>query len=412
VKSTFPTRTEIFERTAARFEAEYGTRPATVGLAPGRVNLIGEHTDYCGGFVLPAAIPMCTAVAVGPGTDGMLRIVSTLLGRAERPAAGLAPTGRFDDYLAGAVKLAGFEGRPLNVLVHGNLPPQAGLSSSASLLVAAAAALRRRDAPTARPPSPKAPAWLAPPLRGEAEGIELAMLARRVENEFVGVPCGFMDQFAVACGQEGRALLLDCLDNRFVEVPARVEGYEWLVVFSGLRRELAGGGYKSMVTGLKEAVETVVARTGIDRQFTRWFEEDSAEALAAEAKLGAQQTSLLLHLCSENRRVHAMRFALERQDPQAIGWLLAQGHDSLSRQFGVSTPKLDALVEFAAQLDGMAGMRLTGAGMGGSLVALVRRDGAEEAMQRLEAFLKREVSADGELYPIPGFVQGVETWRP
>jgi len=384
---------ELVEVAAQRFRQEYGSLPAAVGCAPGRVNLIGEHTDYSGGYVLPAAIPFYTVVAAGPGRGDDNRLFSTTFGRTTFPAKAITRRGTFDDYLAGAVKEAGLSGCPLDLLVHNTLPPQAGLSSSASLLVAALAGFSELQG---RP-------W---------EPMAVALAARRVENEFIEVPCGFMDQFAVACGREDRALLLDCRDNRFLEVQAAIPGHRWLVVYSGLRRELASGGYKARVVALKGAVDKVVNKTGMAPDFLRCHSQDDVAELALSASLPAMETDLMRHVCAENARVHLMRHALEQGDAQAVGVLLQLGHRSLSRLFGVSTPQLDALVHYAAALPGVAGMRLTGAGMGGSLIALVLDERADEAAQRILAFVQENLSPDGSVHPIDRFSGGVETWRP
>jgi galactokinase len=383
----------LVDLTAERFRQEYGIVPEAVGVAPGRVNLIGEHTDYSGGYVLPAAIPFYTVVAVAGGRTPANRVFSTTFGRTTFPAEGICRRGTFDDYIAGAVREAGLEGRPLDLLVHGTLPPQAGLSSSASLLVAALAAFAE--------------------LRGEAwVPLEVALAARRVENGFIGVPCGFMDQFAVACGREDRALLLDCRDNRFVEVPAVVAGHRWLVVYSGVRRELASGGYKVRVEALKQAVDAVVRETGLAADFLRYRSQADIEELAGRAALSPHDADLMRHVCAENARVHAMRHALENGDARAVGILLQLGHRSLSRLFGVSTPQLDALVGFASSVQGVLGMRLTGAGMGGSLVALVEEAAASSVAERILAFVRGNLSPDGDVHPIERFSGGVETWKP
>ncbi len=383
----------LVETTVQRYRQEYGVPPGAVGCAPGRVNLIGEHTDYSGGYVLPAAIPFYTVVAVGEGQEAVNRLSSSTFGKTTFPTDEIVRRGTFDDYVAGAVREAGLTGRPVDLLVHNTLPPQAGLSSSASLLVAALAALAELQQKSWRP-------------------MDVALAARRVENEFIGVPCGFMDQFAVACGREDRALLLDCRDNRFIEVPAVVPGHRWLVVYSGVRRELASGGYKARVVALKGAVEMVVQRTGMTADFLRYHTQGDVAELAGRASLSAQDTDLMRHVCAENARVHAMRHALEGGDARAVGLLLQLGHRSLSRLFGVSTPQLDALVGYAATVTGVVGMRLTGAGMGGSLIALVREDSAGQAGERILTFVRENLSPDGSVHPIERFSGGVETWRP
>ena len=174
---------ELAAQAASGFAASFGCAPQAMAAAPGRVNLIGEHTDYCQGFVLPAAIPLYTVVALGTGTGGQTRAVSSRFGQVTLPADCEGRNQGFRGYLAGALLKAGFSGRPVDVYVHGNLPVQAGLSSSASLLVALLAGLAQLDNQPWQP-------------------LDIALAAQEVENEYVGVPCGFMDQFAVACGRK------------------------------------------------------------------------------------------------------------------------------------------------------------------------------------------------------------------
>jgi len=383
----------LVDETVRRFQQEYGNPPIAVGCAPGRVNLIGEHTDYSGGYVLPAAIPFYTVVAVAPGREDANRLLSTTFGRTTFPHKAIVRRGTFDDYLAGAVKEAGLSGDPLDFVVHNTLPPQAGLSSSASLLVAALAAFSE--------------------LSGRLwESMDVALAARRVENEFIGVPCGFMDQFAVACGRQDMALLLDCRDNRFVEIPAAVPGHRWLVVYSGVRRELAAGGYKARVDALKGAVEKATLKSGMRADFLRCHSQVDVADVAQRASLSEAEADLMRHVCAENARVHLMRHALEQGDARAVGALLLLGHRSLSRLFCVSTPQIDALVNYSTALRGVAGMRLTGAGMGGSLIALVKAEHAQEAGERILAFVHENLSPDGSVHPIERFSGGVDTWRP
>jgi len=375
------------------FRHAFGSPPEVVSSAPGRVNIIGEHTDYSHGFALPAAIPLYTTLAIGRSNAPETAVVSTRFGRVSFAPVPLAKHGGFEDYVAGAIKQAGFEGTALNIFIDSSLPAEAGLSSSASLLVALMAALFELSGQKWSP-------------------MDTALAAREVENSFVGVPCGFMDQFAVACGKEDTALLLDCMDNSHIEVPTALFGYRWVVVYSGIRRELAKGGYARLVATLKSAVERVIAEAGISAGFTRCFSQEAVDELGPDAGLTGPETALLKHVVAENSRVHTMRFALERQCAQAVGMLLVQSHRSLSRLFKVSTAGLDALVDHASSLGPVAGMRLTGAGMGGSLVALTAEENLDGTCADIERFVQTTLSKEGKVYVIPRFCGGVATWRP
>jgi len=381
-------RNEVLDR----FQSRFGQAATGVAVAPGRKNIIGEHTDYSAGFVLPAAIPLYTGVAVGPGTGNELTLSSTSFGELRFSASDLRHRGDFGDYLAGAVKGMGLEGQALTILVHADLPAGSGLSSSASLLVSAVTALA---ASQGRP---------LPPM-------EAALAARRVENDFVGVPCGFMDQFAVAMGIRGQALFLDCQDHYYEAVDASLPDAEWLVVYSGLSRKLSGGGYAHKVASVKSALERLRGLSGGDG-WLRTASPTELQRLATDVDLPGEALPLLQHVASENRRVLLLRYHLSRKDARSTGRILMEGHESLSRDFGVSTPVLDQLVSHTCSLPGVLGMRLTGAGMGGSLIALVQRSRVAEVSEHLVEYMSAKVSASGQVFVVGEPVQGVMGWTP
>ncbi len=366
--------------------------PVASACAPGRVNFIGEHTDYSDGFVLPGAIPLYTAVVVGESDTGDESVVvSSSFGEDRRSCLHYERAGLFGDYPLGVASLMGFEGRRLRLAIHSNLPAGSGLSSSASLLVACVAAMSNFRG-------------------GEADLMECALMARRVENEFVGVPCGFMDQFAVAMGVSGKALLLDCLDNRWVEVDASFPDAEWVVIYSGLHRELASGGYAHKVEAVQAAMNRILSVDSSRRGVLRVLPSHRVSSLCERSGVAPGSIPLLEHVSSENARVHLMRHALERGDSCLAGRILQEGHRSLSEDFGVSTPPLDLFVSEAERLEGVLGVRLTGAGMGGSLVALVLREGSEETCDSMAALAHSLMSPDSAVYRIQKPAQGVQTW--
>ena len=384
-------RTDVLLQQAVDLFADrFDQVPDATALAPGRINIIGEHTDYSGGFVLPAAIPLATVVCARRNGQARHHIHSTVFGEVKVAVNGLKKRGRFEDYVVGALRHAdvGLEG--LDVLVHSNLPVQAGLSSSASVLVASLACFLELTGQKWTP-------------------LEVALGAREIENDFVGVPCGFMDQFACASSRAGFAMLLDCSDNTFMEVPASFDEVGWVVVYSGIRRTLAGGGYGAKVEMLKRAIEKVNEATGIGLHFPRFLHQDDMERLGREVELSRPEVNLLKHVVAENYRVHAMRHALEKRDENAVATLLNLGHMSLSELFGVSTPAIDKICRAALQLPGVPGIRLTGAGMGGSLIALVQNRHVEQA---LEGLRKLVAPAHGAVFRIPVFGKGVRIWRP
>ncbi|HET9457501.1 MAG TPA: galactokinase [Candidatus Limnocylindrales bacterium] len=324
--------------------------------APGRVNLIGEHTDYNEGFVLPAAIDREVRIGFVAAGDGRVELVRSDTG--ER--AGMAldaerrPDGTWFDYVAGvALELhrAGLEPGGLRGVVTANLPMNAGLSSSAAFELAAAWVLLGDRA-------------------ADVEPLELARICQRAENEYVGVRCGLMDQFASACGVRGSALLLDCrsLDWRSVRLPQELA---LVVLHSGSSRSLGASAYN---TRRAECEAGVAAAARLDPA-VRSLRDVTPELLAAAA--GAMDDVVLRrcrHVVAENERVGAAVAALESSDHGALGALFAAGHASLRDLFEVSSPELDALVEIAVAVPGVVAARMTGAGFGGCTVNLVRPD--------------------------------------
>jgi galactokinase len=410
---------QLLEETLELYFSHFGTSPEAVAICPGRVNLIGEHTDYSAGFVLPAAIPLYTMVAVGPGSGKITELWSSRFGEAQLPV-GQGTTGSgFSTYLAGAIHEAGLEKVPLRIATHGNLPVEAGLSSSASLLVGTLAALTKLgigswelgigDKGKGKEDDHRGHGEKQERVQRKGVGdddwrMEVALAARRVENDFVGVPCGFMDQFAVSHGLEGTALLLDCLDNTWLDVPAQIPGHEWVIIYSGIQRELTAGGYEAKVDSVKRGLTAI---GGGAESVLRTHSPGLVMHLARESGVAEEDLSPLIHICTENARVHLMRHALEKGDAGMVGTLLTLGHASLSGLFGVSTPALDSFVEAGSAVPGVQGIRLTGAGMGGSLVALVEQGEAGRIRQDLERLARTEIQSEARVYAVERFVEGV-----
>jgi galactokinase len=320
--------------------------------APGRVNLIGEHTDYNHGFVLPVAIDLGITIAFEPTIDRRIDLRLAADGRSaivELDAIGRR-RGDWTDYVAGTAWALTALGAPISGFrgtLSADLPAGAGLSSSAALELAVAWALGGG----------------APPLDDLAA---VARAAQRAENEFVGVACGLMDQYAVTFGEAGRALLLDCrsVSHRTVRLP---DGLAIVVVDSGVRRRLAASGYGDRRAACERAVGQIRA-TGAAveslRDVTREVLEAARPAMDDEAYRRAR------HVVTENDRVLATAEALEASDLDALGRLFAAGHASLRDDLEVSTPELDRLVEVATAVPGVVAARMTGGGFGGSIVAL------------------------------------------
>jgi galactokinase len=345
-----------------------------VVLAPGRINIIGEHTDYAGGLCLPAAVNRYLAVA----TAAADRIALASQGHGPVVAAApdrIRPAGNWADHPLGVLAELGRDGVPVAVqlAVVSDIPSGAGLSSSAALGVATAVAVMRLHG-------------------GGIDGDHVAHLCRRAENRFLGVPSGLMDQVASVHGRRDHALLFDAATEAVTAVPLPV-GFDFLVVESGLRRSLRGSKYRDRPA--EAAAALALARKKLPA-LGSLADLDAAEveALALPEPLNRRAR----HIASESRRVLEAVGCLENGDVDAMGRLLLASHQSLANEAEVSLPELDALVARAVEA-GCAGARLMGAGFGGSVIALARSGDAGEIARRLEADWRvhRVVVVDGTL---------------
>ncbi|MFF9217653.1 galactokinase [Streptomyces viridosporus] len=342
---------------AERFERLYGAAPDGVWAAPGRVNLIGEHTDYNDGFVMPFALPHTAVAAVARRDDGVLRLHSADVDDpvAELTVDALAPGSdrRWTAYPAGvvwALREAGHAVTGADVHLASTVPAGAGLSSSAALEVVVALALNDLFGLGLR-------------------GWQLARLCQRAENVYVGAPVGIMDQTASACCEEGHALFLDTRDLSQRQIPfdLAAEGMRLLVVDTRVEHSHSEGEYGKRRAGCEKGA----ALLGVDAL----RDVPYAELEAALARLGDEEEvrRLVRHVITEDERVERVVAFLQAGDARAIGPVLAEGHASLRDDFRVSCPELDLVVDTALGA-GALGARMTGGGFGGSAVVL-----AEEA---------------------------------
>ena len=327
--------------------------------APGRVNLIGEHTDYNLGFVMPAAISLDTWIAATALDEPVVRLTSLENGETrefELPDPGQRG-GEWIDYAAGVAWALGELGLPLRGVagvIESTIPLGSGLSSSAALELAAAWTLSR-DAPPPLPP------------------MDLALAAQRAENVYVGVNCGLMDQFASVFGRPGEALLLDCrsLEHRSVGLP---EGHLLVALDTRSPHRLEASQYNARRAQCESAVAALAAvQPGV--RSLRDVDEAGLEQLA---ELVDEETlRRCTHVVLENTRVLDALAALETGNLGKVGRLFAESHASLRDLYEVSSVELDALVEIATAVPGVVGARMTGAGFGGCTVNLVRADAVE-----------------------------------
>ncbi|MFI6491710.1 galactokinase [Streptomyces sp. NPDC050564] len=348
------------------FEELYGTAPEGVWAAPGRVNLIGEYTDFNEGFVMPLALPHTAVAAVSRRLDGVLRIHSADIEGpiVELHVDALEPRTNtsWAAYPAGVVwvlREAGHAITGADIHLASTVPTGAGLSSSAALEVVTALALNDLfELGLARP--------------------ELAKLAQRAENDFVGVPCGVMDQTASACCDEGHALHLDCRDLSIRQIPFDLpaHGLELLVVDTRVKHALGDGAYAERREGCEEGARQL----GVSHLRDVAYEElDAALARLSDERV----RRYVRHVVSDDQRVERVVALLDAGDVRAIGPVLTDGHASLRDDLRISCPELDLVIDTATS-SGALGARMTGGGFGGSAIVLVESADADTVTKAVE----------------------------
>ena len=369
------------ENARALYHKHHGGAPEFIVRAPGRVNIIGEHTDYNQGFVLPMAISAATYLAVGPRSDERIDAVAADLGR-----QGVITLNDCDwdlsepwlDYITGVAKELSAMNYPLsgaNIVITSTLPIAAGLSSSASLEMAA---LKMFEA------------------MGDfrLEDDEAAHLGQRVENDFIGVNSGIMDQFVIRAAREGHALFLDCRGLEIEHVPVAFQDAMFVVTHTGVERGLTDSAYNERVAECREASEYLA----------RVLERESATSLRefTVAELEAQRETMpdplyrrARHVLTENARTIEACNAMKNGDAETLGELMNASHASLRDDYEVTGPALDAMTEIARTLPGCYGSRMTGAGFGGCAVSLAAKDGAQEFAESLMKAYKERTGNEG-----------------
>ncbi|WP_329026053.1 galactokinase [Streptomyces sp. NBC_01423] len=372
----------------ASFTALYGSAPEGIWAAPGRVNLIGEYTDFNDGFVMPLALPHTARAAVARRADGELRLHSTDVpgGVVRLRVDGLTPhEGHgWAAYPAGvvwALREAGHEITGADIQLTSTVPTGAGLSSSAALEVVTGLALND--------------------LFGLGlDAAELAVIAQRAENAFVGVPCGVMDQMASACCAEGHALHLDTRDlgRRQVPFDLAAHGLRLLVVDTRVKHALGDGAYAERRAGCEEGARLLGIGTLRDLPYE---ELDAALGRLAEAGADESVVRYVRHVVGDNQRVEQVIALLDAGDVRAAGPVLTAGHLSLRDDLRVSCVELDLVVE-TANAAGALGARMTGGGFGGSAIVLVEEAQADTVTKSvLEAFTSAGYGTPGVFPAVP-----------
>lgn len=358
----------------------FGASPL-VYAAPGRVNLIGEHTDYAEGFVMPAAIDFATLAAITPRSDGRMVLWAENFGEErsfELSALPASRTGEWSDYPLGVVRMLAAEGYAIPALslsLWGDVPLGSGLSSSASVEVATATAVT---------------GW----MREGIDGPRLARLCQRAENEFVGANCGIMDQFVSANGAADHALLLDCRDlsYRLAPIPRNVA---LVIANTMVKHSIAGGEYGTRRAEVELAC-TMLARHRPEIRFLRDATVEDLERWGDEIPEAARKRAR--HIITENARTLEAADALEKHDLARLGRLMHEAHRSYSQDFEASCAEADRMVELAEGLPGLMGARLTGGGFGGCTVNLVEQEAAEAFRTQLASLYQAETGIRPEIY--------------
>ena len=344
------------------FNQSFAAWPTLVARAPGRVNLIGEHTDYNDGFVLPCAIGKQTMVAVRARQDGRINIVAGDLGEARNSfrldepilADPAAPWSNYVRGMASLLKTEGLDLRGADMAILGDMPQGAGLSSSAALENAAGLA------------------FAALAGQPDFDRTRLAQLGQATEHEFAGCNCGIMDQLVSARAEAGMAMLIDCrsLEASAVPIP---QDLAILIVHSGIERGLVDGAYNER----RAACEAAAAHFSVTA-----LRDVGPEQLASAGNLDPVTLRRARHVVTENARVLDAVAALGRNDLAALGTLMASSHASMRDDFAITLPPIDRLVDLLDEaIGGQGGARMTGGGFGGAVVALVRRDRLEPVVE-------------------------------
>lgn len=381
---------ELIKEFRNRFQKE----PEHLFFCPGRVNLIGEHIDYNGGRVMPCAISRGTFLAASRNTDKRFRFqcldfpeTADLHLQESYSRTGKQwfnyPLGVINHFIHSGHNLSG-----IDMLFSGNLPVGAGLSSSASIEVLTAYALNHL-------------------FHSGISLIDLALLSKKVENEFMGVNCGIMDQFAVAMGKKDKAIVLNCDTLEYEYIPFETKGYCLVIINTNKKRELVGSKYNERFAECGRALKAMKN----EMEIKSLCELDLAEFerfryLINEPTLEKRA----LHVVGENARVNDAAIALQTGDMEVFGKLMYASHQSLKELYEVTGKELDTIVEFCKSYSGCIGARMTGAGFGGCAIALVKGKNVEDFATQLSAHYKNEIGYTPDIFPA-GAEDGVREIR-
>ena len=371
---------DLLQQLRSSFQLLYKRPSAQVAFVPGRVNLIGEHLDYNGGPVLPMTVSMGIYAAIAPRLDNRLRIASEgFCGVFEWDLDVLPTSPQGLDWAAYPVAMVqvlqqkGYSLQGADIFFLTSLPAGAGLSSSAAIEVLTGILLTTDS--VSRP--------------------QLAQWAQQAENQFVGVPCGIMDQFAVAVGRPGHALLLDTQTLAFEHIPILLTDATWVVMHSGATRALA-----HTATYATRRAECEAALCHLQQYHPITHLAQATPEMLALLSHNPVWMARAMHVVTETARVHQTVEALKNNEPETVGRLLIESHASLRDEYEVTGDALDALVDAALATEGCLGARMTGAGFGGCAIALVQTPKLEAFLRGVEERYSRSVVLPFRAWPV------------
>lgn len=356
-----------------------------VFFSPGRINLIGEHTDYNGGFVFPCPITLGTYGAISKRSDNLFKVYSLNFedkGIIEFSLENLEYKKEDDwaNYIKGVVKFLLEDGHKithgLNIMIYGNLPNGAGLSSSASLEMLSAKILREE-------------------FNLDMDNVQAALLGRTVENKYIGVNSGIMDQFAISLGKKDTAIQLDCNTLKYEYVPVKLQGKTIVIMNTNKRRELADSKYNERRAECDSSLEKLKEVCNINAlcELTPEEFEKYAHVIGDETKIRRCR-----HAIYENARVKKAVEALKNNDIVTFGKLMNDSHTSLRDDYEVTGKELDTLAETAWKQPGVLGARMTGAGFGGCAIAIVNDEDVENFVVNVRTAYKNAIGYDASFY--------------
>ena len=367
---------------ATEFQKIYGRPPRWIAAAPGRVNVIGEHTDYNDGFVLPMAIEFYSVMAADRPADGreVITLRSTLevevatIDLSQPVVPGAPKWGNYPRGVVAGFQARGFKPGGLDVLLHSTVPLGSGLSSSAALEVCTATLLEAVTGTTLDP-------------------VEKALLCQKAEHDFAGVPCGIMDQFISALGREGHLLLLDCRTRKTEIVPLQDPSVALLIINTNVKHELSGGEYAERRAQCEEATRNLSVESLRD--------VTAGQLEAGKSKMRELVYRRARHVIGEISRTVRAAGSVRQSDWPAVGQLMYASHVALRDDYEVSCPELDAIVaisEAIGEQGGVYGCRMTGGGFGGCCVALVKTSKLEDISKKIAADYKAKTGIAATIF--------------